>query len=550
MAIFSHFFQLPNYFSGRGIAFLFVFIAFSVHLSAQTVIFSNPGTTHNNTDAVTTDTYNIPNIGNCSSISFSMNFNFSLPWAGSGNMEANTECPFAPAPCDADPDPANAETGACANCWDFLYVQYQVDGVTVFTRLIGAPPDLAQSGTINFGPICTPNGSNASIIVQTQTWASDESVTFSNITVTCWDATSAPAANPNPACFGQTVNLTGNLVNAPSVGSSTWSGPGTIATPNSVNTSVTNVPLGTSTYVLTTTDDNNCTQTNDVEVTVNPGPTMDNPGPQSGCAGQPVAVNFTGTGVTYNWTNSNPAIGLGASGMGDLNFTAANVSATTTGNITVTPIDGPCMGTPVTFPIVISPGPTMNAVNSVTQCAGTFVSISFAGGAPGTMYEWTNDNPDIGLAGNGTGNINFNSANVGMQEIANITVTPMNAAGCEGPPRNFTIRINPGLIVDQPDNITVCAGEDIDVTFTGTGVNYTWTSTNSGTGVPNSGTGNISVTSPVFTGLQEVTTVTVLATGGCPGPASTFTITVRPASQVSPVANVSASQRQFYKPTQ
>jgi gliding motility-associated-like protein len=544
MAIFSHSFKLPNTFSGRSIAFFFVLIAFSVPLSAQTVIFSNPGKTYTNTDEVTTDTYNIPNIGNCSSVSFSMNFNFSLGWVGSGNMESNDECPFSPSPCLPDPDPANAETGACANCWDFLYVQYQVDGVTVYSRLVGIPGDLAQSGTVTFPPICTQNASNASIIVQTNTWAANESVTFSNITVTCWDAMSAPAANPNPACFGQTVNLTGNLVNAPSVGSSTWSGPGTIAAPNSVNTSVTNVPLGTSTYVLTTTDDNNCTETNDVEVTVNPGPTMDNPGPQSGCAGQPVAVNFTGTGVTYNWTNSNTAIGLGASGTGDLSFTAANVSATTTANITVTPIDGPCMGTPVTFPIVISPGPTMNAVNNVTQCGGTFVSVSFAGGAAGTMYEWTNDNTDIGLAGTGTGNINFNSANVAMQEIANITVTPVNAAGCEGPPRNFTIRINPGLIVDQPDNITVCAGDDIDVTFTGTGVNYTWTSTNSATGVPNSGAGNISVTSPVFTGLQEVTTVTVLATGGCPGPASTFTITVRPSSEVSPVANVAVCSGQ------
>ncbi|HTI58538.1 beta-propeller fold lactonase family protein [Mucilaginibacter sp.] len=51
------------------------------------------------------------------------------------------------------------------------------------------------------------------------------------------------------------------------------------------------------------------------------------------------AINFTGTGNTYSWTNNTPGIGLPASGMGDITaFTAVNNSTSpVTATITVTP---------------------------------------------------------------------------------------------------------------------------------------------------------------------------------------------------------------------
>ena len=80
-------------------------------------------------------------------------------------------------------------------------------------------------------------------------------------------------------------------------------------------------------------------------ITVNPNPTV-NPVPnQTLCQGLPTApINFTGAvpGTTFSWTNNTPAIGLAASGTGNiasfitLNPTAAPLVAT----ITVTPATG------------------------------------------------------------------------------------------------------------------------------------------------------------------------------------------------------------------
>src|SRR5471030_1824513 len=52
------------------------------------------------------------------------------------------------------------------------------------------------------------------------------------------------------------------------------------------------------------------------------------------------AVTFPGTGCVYNWVNTNPAIGLAASGTGNIgSFTAVNnTNAPITDTITATPV--------------------------------------------------------------------------------------------------------------------------------------------------------------------------------------------------------------------
>jgi hypothetical protein len=84
-------------------------------------------------------------------------------------------------------------------------------------------------------------------------------------------------------------------------------------------------------------------------ITVNPIPTVNNVANQSLCRNSSTtAVNFTGStpGTVYNWTNSNVAIGLAASGSGNIaSFTGTNsTNAPITGTITATPRFG--TGTP------------------------------------------------------------------------------------------------------------------------------------------------------------------------------------------------------------
>ncbi|KAA9353095.1 putative Ig domain-containing protein [Larkinella humicola] len=75
--------------------------------------------------------------------------------------------------------------------------------------------------------------------------------------------------------------------------------------------------------------------------------TMAAPASQTLCAGSTTApVPFTGNGTVYRWTNSNPSIGLPASGTGTIDsFTALNTTPSTqTATITVTPLgQGPTL---------------------------------------------------------------------------------------------------------------------------------------------------------------------------------------------------------------
>ena len=70
-----------------------------------------------------------------------------------------------------------------------------------------------------------------------------------------------------------------------------------------------------------------------------------------------------------------------------------------------------------------------------------------------TTYAWTNDNPAIGLAASGTGDIPSFTAinNTTSTIVATIEVTPTYENGgvtCVGNPETFTITVNPGAQVD------------------------------------------------------------------------------------------------------
>ena len=296
-------------------------------------------------------------------------------------------------------------------------------------------------------------------------------------------------------------------------------------------------------------------------ITVNPIPTVNPIANQTVCAGATVTQAFTGTvaGTVYSWTNSNTAIGLGASGTGNLNFTATNATgAPLTGTITVTPsytnAGGTCTGTPTTFTITVNPIPTVNAVLPQVLCNGaTTAAVNFTGNVPGTVYSWTNTNTTIGLAASGTGNIaSFTATNATVVvQTATITVTPTYTNGattCTGTPITFTITVNPTPAVNTIANQTVCnATATAAVTITGpvAGTVYNWTNNNTSIGLGASGTGNIASFVAINTGNTPVTaTITVTASyisGGvtCVGTPVSFTITVNPTATVAAVANQS-----------
>jgi hypothetical protein len=288
----------------------------------------------------------------------------------------------------------------------------------------------------------------------------------------------------------------------------------------------------------------------DVIVTVNPTATVNTVADVAYCNGATTAViPFSGpvAGTTYAWTNSDPSIGLAASGTGDIpSFTATNAGTTpVVATITVTPTANGCVGTPTTFTITVNPTSTVNPVADVAYCNGaTTAVIPFTSPVSGTTFAWTNSDPSIGLAASGTGDIpSFTAINNGTAPVvATITVTP-SANGCTGTPSTFTITVNPAPTVNPVANVAYCNGATtavIPFSSPVSGTTFTWTNSDPSIGLAASGTGDI----PSFTATNAgsapvVATITVTPSAStCPGVPLTFTITVNPTATVNPVANV------------
>ncbi|MBK7214008.1 MAG: PKD domain-containing protein [Bacteroidales bacterium] len=302
-------------------------------------------------------------------------------------------------------------------------------------------------------------------------------------------------------------------------------------------------------------------------ITVNPTGQLNDPADLVACNGDltnPVVFttnNTVGT-TTYNWTNDLTAIGLAASGTGNIAaFTAVNTgTAPIVANITITPsfTNGgvSCVGPTQTFTISVNPNGQLNDPADQVVCSGdltTAVLFTTNNTVGTTTYNWTNDLPSIGLAASGTGNISaFTATNAGTAPVlATITVTPTFTNGgvdCIGTPQTFTILVNPAGFITNLVNQVVCNGSlTTAVVFatnnTGGTTTYTWTNNEPGIGLPSSGTGNI----PSFTAINNgtspvVATITVIPTFSagsfnCPGTPQTFTITVNPLGQVNLPSN-------------
>jgi gliding motility-associated-like protein len=380
-----------------------------------------------------------------------------------------------------------------------------------------------------------------------------------NITV---NASPIVTANPNPQtiCSGQGVGVTltssmsntsysWTVVQSGVTGASNGSGNGTGGSSTfNLNQTLTNsgTTPGTATYTITPTASGCAGAPITLVVTVNPIPTVTNPGNQTICAGQSSnAITFSGTiGATYNWSNNNTTTGLGANGSGDISAFVGQNSGTTNNvsNISVIPSFGTCNGTAQNFSITVTPLPTLNTVTSQTVCAGQpSTAVSFTGTA--LSYQWSNSNTAIGLGASGTGNIaTFTTTNSTTNPItATISVTPVSGS-CQGTPTTFTITVNPSPTVTAPQNQTICAGQSTTaITFSGsTGATFNWSNNNTATGLGASGTGDIAS----FVGTNSTTgpltsTVTVTpSANGCNGTPVTFTITVN----VTPTMTTPTSQ--------
>ncbi|KOH46639.1 hypothetical protein NC99_06160 [Sunxiuqinia dokdonensis] len=219
-----------------------------------------------------------------------------------------------------------------------------------------------------------------------------DDISFGTLDATPFTAT--PTANS--PCEGETLQLMANVGGGNEPITYEWTFPDG-STSNEINPTISNVTQADAgTYTLDLVDYFNCPITAQVEVTVNPVPTVTSTENTSTCSG--TAFDFTVPGMpastTYTWTA--PA-GSGFTGGSAQSSPQTSVSQTlvntTTSPVTatylVTPTAGPCLGITFTLHVRIDPAATVDAGQPQQVCAGGSITLDGSIGGAATGATWS-----------------------------------------------------------------------------------------------------------------------------------------------------------------
>ncbi len=224
----------------------------------------------------------------------------------------------------------------------------------------------------------------------------------------------------------------------------------------------TGIPAGT--YIVTVDDGLSCSPPKKDTIVVGgsgaPLPTV--PANITVCTGTTVPASaFTSTpaGATFDWTNSNTAIGLVAANTGNTpSFTAINTgTAAISGTVSVTATLAGCVSAPSTYTITVNPQPILTTISD-TICMGTTATLSVAGAA---TYSWTPSASPLTGA----------SVSVNPTTTTNYTVIGTDASTCSDT-AFATVVVNPLPVVTGSAN-PICVNDTAVLTATGA-LTYTW----------------------------------------------------------------------------
>nr|WP_271544313.1 PKD-like domain-containing protein [Pelobium sp.] len=380
-------------------------------------------------------------------------------------------------------------------------VQSGVSGASAGSGSIINQVVTAASGTAVYTVTPTANGCSGDpiqVTINVNPVPVAETTPSNEVTICSGSTTNIPLiSNINNTVFSWTVNQIGVIGGSPSSGNSIAQ---TLTT--------TSIVEGKAIYTITPRSNGCDGEAMVITVTVKPLPQVVVPSNLTVCEGTTVSspvLSSLPSGATYNWTNSNPAIGLVASGGGDVpSFVANNnTNVPITGTITVTPSLNGCDGIPSSYNITVNPLPQVILPPDSKFCVGSTVPQTILTSLPsGATYTWTNSNTAIGLPASGSGNIpSFVAKNTSSSSIYGIiTVTP-SLNGCYGIPSSFIISVNPLPNINvTPASPIVCSGGSTTMTASGAS-SYFWSPT---------------------TGLNNTNSATVIAT---PATTTTYTVT-------------------------
>lgn len=295
--------------------------------------------------------------------------------------------------------------------------------------------------------------------------SSSNNLATTNITVLANPDAGALSGN-STICAGSTSSI---ISNGDQGGS--WSSDNTNVATVDANGVITAINPGTAiiTYSVTSV----ICATSDIStivITINPSA---NAGILSGsasvCTGNTTTITTNGSnGGT--WSSSNNSVAsINANGI----VTGLN-AGTVTISYSVTAA-GCNTGDVSTLNITVNSTPSILPVNNQSFCAGsTTTPINLNVQPSGSLVNWTNSNTAIGLAANGSGNINsFNAINNGNAPVTSIITVNASLNGCNAASQTFSITIynTPSVLVNS--NSPICVNNTINLSASN-GSNYSW----------------------------------------------------------------------------
>jgi hypothetical protein len=304
--------------------------------------------------------------------------------------------------------------------------------------------------------------------------AGDYRVYVSNTSLACADTTVATTITVNTlpvvtanadmvVCEGETVTLAGSgTVNY------NWN--------NGVQDNTPFVPAGTTTYTVTGTDTNGCTDTEDVLVTVNNLPSVGAGSDIAICEGD--SVILSGSGATaFAWDN----------GIDD----GEAFAPAATQDYIVTGTDANNCENTDTVTVTVNDLPAVNAGNNITICAGQTIVLGVGGTDDiGWSDGISNGTPFVPAATN------------------DYIVTVTNADNCENTD-TVSVTVNPLPVMDAGNDLTVCEGQTIVLGISGPD-DYDWSNgVTNGTPFTPAGSGEYVVTGTTAFGCTDTDTVNV-----------------------------------------
>ncbi len=309
-----------------------------------------------------------------------------------------------------------------------------------------SPASSLNDATIQ-NPIATPTTRTTYFVTVTD---ADGCSGVDEITVTV-NTINATISADQTICTGDNVTL-----NATGGTTYQWSPSTNLSNPNISNPVAT--PIATTTYTVTVTDANNCSDQLSVTVFVNPNPIVDAGSDVDICIGDNTSLNATG-GNSYVWSPT--------TNLSNPNIANPIAAPTNTTSYYVTGMDANGCTAIDSVTVYVFDGQIVGLIDDVILCGNEdMANISVSANNAITSYSITSNTGsymnDV-LVG---GTLTFDATATGFPSDFFVELTTTGNCIVRD---TFTINKNPLLSADFEVQSPVCIGENINVNYTGGG---------------------------------------------------------------------------------